>query len=718
MPSLEQQTLLPNPSQPEQDGQPHHQQQDQPQQLAGAAPAAAGADSLEHTPQQEVASGAGAVGPETAEGKAPTDAKSLGAAPKASAGNAATSKAGEQGAGKVAAKVDSSQQGPETTAATASGPVPQAALAASPATTQSQQQASMAAATSAGNQTQGQQTASTATTPAADQPQQQQAAQDASPAAIQQQPQATAAASPATTHLQESVSASPAAPQQQQQQAAAAIASPAKAETQPSPMPPAASSAQPLLSLSSHKCLEGKVEGRVCSLTDVWLLNATVYYVTNAPGVADLSSRDTWTSGAGSRGLVGSADIVPITPGDLRKLMEGAEPERIEEALAFTAGEDGVVTERDYFGSMLSMLPLLHSTLQLHQGKWGGAKLNSTAGEQVVPLLVQRGQQQQQQQDGGQTGEALKAPGWFKDALSCITPVAPQRLWERQQQRAVRLGTLIIGPEPPDCRNLQDCLGLGSPAGPQRLAAWRERLGECLGFDAQAPAPISPPSIAVLNRQYHQGAQVENGQELSVELQEVYGSHANVTYRSPAGLNLRQQAVLWSQASVAIHLHGDRALTNWLLLPRGAVVLHLVPRTRPYHERQLQLARLVEEALQLANNVTRLTLVNTDGMAAHLRVEEFADSPLWRGLTSDQKVAVYERGDCSVLPEEQREDPCIRRWLSAGVNLVVEPRVLHAAVGRALRVLHDKAALALPSGLGGAAGGSQGGQVDGLVLER
>ena len=44
---------------------------------------------------------------------------------------------------------------------------------------------------------------------------------------------------------------------------------------------------------------------------------------------------------------------------------------------------------------------------------------------------------------------------------------------------------------------------------------------------------------------------------------------------------------------MAIHLHGDRALANWLFLPRGAVVLHLVPRTRPYHERQLQLARLV-----------------------------------------------------------------------------------------------------------------------------
>ena len=40
-----------------------------------------------------------------------------------------------------------------------------------------------------------------------------------------------------------------------------------------------------------------------------------------------------------------------------------------------------------------------------------------------------------------------------------------------------------------------------------------------------------------------------------------------------------------------------------------------------------------EEALRLANNVTRLTLVNTDGMAAHLRVVELADSPVWRGLT-------------------------------------------------------------------------------------
>ena len=47
----------------------------------------------------------------------------------------------------------------------------------------------------------------------------------------------------------------------------------------------------------------------------------------------------------------------------------------------------------------------------------------------------------------------------------------------------------------------------------------------------------------------------------------------------------------------------------------------------------LPLLCVQEEALRLANNVTRLTLVNTDGMAAHLRVEEFADSPAWRSLT-------------------------------------------------------------------------------------
>lgn len=48
-------------------------------------------------------------------------------------------------------------------------------------------------------------------------------------------------------------------------------------------------------------------------------------------------------------------------------------------------------------------------------------------------------------------------------------------------------------------------------------------------------------------------------------------------------MGLREQAALWSRVSVVVQIHGA-AITNWVFLPRNAVVVHIVPRPRPYDE--------------------------------------------------------------------------------------------------------------------------------------
>lgn len=67
---------------------------------------------------------------------------------------------------------------------------------------------------------------------------------------------------------------------------------------------------------------------------------------------------------------------------------------------------------------------------------------------------------------------------------------------------------------------------------------------------------------------------------------------------------------------------------------------------------------------------------------------------------SEAKSEVLERVDCSpLLPDHPRKAlRCYRKWLVQNINLVVEPRLLRAAVDRALGELWRKSGVAPPAG--------------------
>lgn len=52
------------------------------------------------------------------------------------------------------------------------------------------------------------------------------------------------------------------------------------------------------------------------------------------------------------------------------------------------------------------------------------------------------------------------------------------------------------------------------------------------------------------------------------------------------GLSLLQQAELWQRTTVAVMVHGA-AMANWMFLPHGAAVVHIIPRPRPGHKHDL-----------------------------------------------------------------------------------------------------------------------------------
>ena len=142
------------------------------------------------------------------------------------------------------------------------------------------------------------------------------------------------------------------------------------------------------------------------------------------------------------------------------------------------------------------------------------------------------------------------------------------------------------------------------------MAAWRQRLGACLGYDAGALAPTARPQIMVVARPYSAGRSLLNLEEVVAAIRGRYGESADVSVRymevrgwplgsgplnmpigwqvcsgapgvlhvlslgPPQGLSVRQQAALWSSQSIVVHVHGS-VLGSWQFLPRGAVAVQL-----------------------------------------------------------------------------------------------------------------------------------------------
>jgi hypothetical protein len=60
------------------------------------------------------------------------------------------------------------------------------------------------------------------------------------------------------------------------------------------------------------------------------------------------------------------------------------------------------------------------------------------------------------------------------------------------------------------------------------MAGFRTRFGACLGFDPEARAPTSTPTIMLVDRPYEAQRHLENVQELQRELRDAYGGFADV----------------------------------------------------------------------------------------------------------------------------------------------------------------------------------------------
>ena len=105
---------------------------------------------------------------------------------------------------------------------------------------------------------------------------------------------------------------------------------------------------------------------------------------------------------------------------------------------------------------------------------------------------------------------------------------------------------------------------------------WRQRVGDCIGFDWDRTVQASPPTIIVIDRAWNASRHIVNINHVMSTLEHHY-PQAHVELHYLEHLSLKQQAVIYNKASIVMWVHGA-SMANLIFLPRQAAALHIVPR--------------------------------------------------------------------------------------------------------------------------------------------
>ena len=143
------------------------------------------------------------------------------------------------------------------------------------------------------------------------------------------------------------------------------------------------------------------------------------------------------------------------------------------------------------------------------------------------------------------------------------------------------------------------------------MELWRQRVGDCIGFDWDRSVQSTPPTIVVIDRQWNASRHIININHVMATLKSHYPK-AHVELHYLEGLNLKQQAVIYNRASVVLWVHGA-SMANLIFLPRRAVGLHIVPR--PHIQENLDWP---EELVRDLSHDVSSALLSTTSTRRHL----------------------------------------------------------------------------------------------------
>lgn len=120
------------------------------------------------------------------------------------------------------------------------------------------------------------------------------------------------------------------------------------------------------------------------------------------------------------------------------------------------------------------------------------------------------------------------------------------------------------------------CREYRRPPKAEIMDLWRQRVGDCIGFDWDRTVQVSSPTIIVIDRAWNASRHIVNVNYVMSSLERHY-PQARVELHYLEHLSLKQQAVIYNKASIVMWVHGA-SMANLIFLPRQAAALHVVPR--------------------------------------------------------------------------------------------------------------------------------------------
>ncbi|EFN59144.1 hypothetical protein CHLNCDRAFT_137972 [Chlorella variabilis] len=443
---------------------------------------------------------------------------------------------------------------------------------------------------------------------------------------------------------------------------------------------------------SSYSCPEGRVpEGarldayRSCTFTNLYLWQGRAYYVLSddkaaAPALGQLGLKfEMWASDEGPE---------PVT-----EFFEVTTADALAQRLPAAAAGQAATVPLAYYHFMEEWLPGLSMTLC---EQFGHCSYADRSRLQLIDV----------QQRPRSCNSRELYPAFFREAAGCLSAKPLLHINGsslRGQLARVEEAWMGLGPR---CRGIPaGCYVPGSgrlPPTPQLTASLRLILAQCLGARLDAPAPLRPVQVLVIDRPYTSNRQRRYPPD-----------RVAVRLAYMEGLSVRQQAQLWSGATVVLHMHGA-ALGNYFFLPSRAVVVQLAPSYRLNPSRY---SRLLERDLAGVSDIRVVDWSNSDPTRLHLNTEAItADTrPGPRSYLADREryAELATSFECSESLRPSLYRAC--RSLQTQVNLVLDLEVAANLTDAAIAQAFRQQQQAVPAWLAALRAGAGGAAADGRI---
>lgn len=313
-----------------------------------------------------------------------------------------------------------------------------------------------------------------------------------------------------------------------------------------------------------HECFGSSKLHRVCKYYNLLLWNGTLYYPTT-----DLTTLEqgpprvpiSWVSLSPFDKMEFGQDqwAEVVLPQDLPFNWETTPKLSMKEALFWK------LTFQDNYGHLLGEHgPIIHNLMCSYLNRC------SYTEEDLKDFHILLGNQKEE--------EVSVMPAAGQEMFNCFCKRALMLSNDIFfKDHVVVVGTLLAGIGP-TCRGYPWCRPQWgrSPMVGNMVTTWQQRLLDCTGLPKDVIAPADTINLVVIDRHYSAGRSFLNLPDVISHLQVKFPGTLNITVDKLEGKSLRQQAALYYNASIVIQTHGA-ALGNVIFLPRGAVVVDIVP---------------------------------------------------------------------------------------------------------------------------------------------